>query len=158
MTSVVISYYDIWASLWDYGTYRIGDQRWLRRVCVVSLEPSLFAHMNYGSGRRVRSKIRHLSIKNQTSMTAHAYLSEFKEDKKCQNLMSWLIYSRKKVAKCFRTPKLLLFAKKLSQEHHFSLRTRELQGPLRVFDKMSSGFWLTANDNPVSGYVWGIWL
>ena len=22
-----------WASSWDYGTYQIGDQRWLRRAC-----------------------------------------------------------------------------------------------------------------------------
>ena len=51
----------IWASSWDYGTYRIGDQRRLRRACAVSPEPSLFAHMKYGRRRRVRSKIRHLA-------------------------------------------------------------------------------------------------
>ena len=31
------------------------------RGCAVSTEPSLFAHMKYGSGRRVRPKIRHLA-------------------------------------------------------------------------------------------------
>ena len=56
-------------------------------ICAVSPEPSLFAHMNYGSRRRVRPKIRH----QPHWITAHAYLkNEFTEDKKCQNLMSWL--------------------------------------------------------------------
>ena len=59
-----------WASSWGYGTYRIGNQRMFKRDCAdqaslriraVSLEPSLFAHMNYGSRRRVRPKIRHLA-------------------------------------------------------------------------------------------------
>ena len=45
-----------WASSWDNGTYHIGDQQRL------SPEPSLFAHMKYGSRRRVRPKIRHLAI------------------------------------------------------------------------------------------------
>ena len=53
----------------------------------VSPEPSLFAHMNSGSKRKVRPKIRHLA----RWMAAHAYLkNEVTEDKKCQNLMSWL--------------------------------------------------------------------
>ena len=42
----------IWASSWDYGTYHIGEKWRLR------LEPSLFVHMEYGSRRRVRPKIR----------------------------------------------------------------------------------------------------
>ena len=53
-----------WASSWDYGTYHIGGQRRLRRACAVSPEPSLFAHMKYGSRRRVRPKIRHLAPLN----------------------------------------------------------------------------------------------
>ena len=53
-----------WSSSWDYGTYHIGDHRRLRRacrICAVSSEPLLFAHMKYGSRRRVRPKIRHLA-------------------------------------------------------------------------------------------------
>ena len=47
------------------------------------------AHMKYGSRRRVRPKIRHLSH----WMAAHASLkNEFTEDEKYHNLMSWLIY------------------------------------------------------------------
>ena len=44
----------IWASSWDYGTYHIGSS-------AVSPEPLLFAHMKYGSRRRVQPKIRHLA-------------------------------------------------------------------------------------------------
>ena len=53
-----------WAISWDYGTYHIlGDQRRLRRACASgqyrqSLRCSLFAHMKYGSGWRVRPKTR----------------------------------------------------------------------------------------------------
>ena len=46
---------NIGASSWDYGTYRIGNRRRLRRA--VSPKPSLFAHMKYGNRRRVRPKI-----------------------------------------------------------------------------------------------------
>ena len=70
-----------------------------------SPEPSLFAHMKYGSRRRVRPKIRHLAPLDQDSllvkrrndnhspgrMAAHARLkNEFTEDEKYHNLMSWL--------------------------------------------------------------------
>ena len=44
----------IWASSWDYGTYRIGDQ------CAVSPEPLLFANIKYGSRQKSLTK-------NQTS-------------------------------------------------------------------------------------------
>ena len=48
------------------------------RIRTVSPEPSLFAHMKYGS-RRVRPKIRHLA----PLMSAHAHLkNEFTEDEK----------------------------------------------------------------------------
>ena len=53
--------YPSYASSWDYVTYHIGDQWRLRRTCAVSPEPSLFAHIKYGSRRRVRPKIRHLA-------------------------------------------------------------------------------------------------
>ena len=67
------------------------------RIRAVSPEPSLFAHMKYGSRRRVWPKIRHL-----THWTAaHAHLkNEFMEDEKCHNLMSRInyrpFYDRKK--------------------------------------------------------------
>ena len=60
----------IWASPWDYGTCCLGNQQRLRRArastqsCwslhnhAVSLEPSLFAHMKYGSRQRVWPKYR----------------------------------------------------------------------------------------------------
>ena len=53
----------VWASSWDYGTYRIGDQRRLRRAAHPGSLSRAFAiaHMNYGSRRRVRPKIRHLA-------------------------------------------------------------------------------------------------
>ena len=56
------------------------------RIHAVSPEPLLFAHMKYGSRRRVRSKIRHLAH----WMAAHAHLkNEFTEDEKYHNLMRW---------------------------------------------------------------------
>ena len=52
-------------------------------------EPSLFAHMKYGSRRRVRPKKSDIF---PHWMAAHARLkNEFTEDDKYHNLMSWLI-------------------------------------------------------------------
>ena len=53
----------IWASSWDYGTYHIGDQQRLSQACAdaISPEPSLFAHMKYGSRQRVWWKMEHLA-------------------------------------------------------------------------------------------------
>ena len=48
------------------------------RICAVSPEPSLFAHMKYGSRRRVA----HARLKN-----------EFTENDKYHNLMTWLVGS-----------------------------------------------------------------
>ena len=54
----------IWASSWDYGIYRIGDQRRLRRACT-STQSRQSLHclhtLNYGSRGRVQPKIRHLA-------------------------------------------------------------------------------------------------
>ena len=61
-----------WASSRDHGTYHIGDQRRLRQACIfrtVSPEPSLFAHMKYGSRPRVRPQIRHLVPLNDWACT-----------------------------------------------------------------------------------------
>ena len=58
-------------------------------LCIraVPPEPSLFAHMKYGSRRRVQPKIRHLAPLD----AAPARLkNEFTEDGKCHNLTRWL--------------------------------------------------------------------
>ena len=58
------------------------------RIRTVSPEPLRFAHMKYGSRRRVRPKIRHLA-----QLDAHARLKkEFTEDENYHNLMTWLIF------------------------------------------------------------------
>ena len=59
------------------------------RIRAVSLEPSLFAHMKYGSRRRVWPKIRHLA---PLDGCACGLKNEFTEDEKYHNLMSWLNY------------------------------------------------------------------
>ena len=58
--------YDIyfWASSWDYhlSHRRPVTARVHLRIHAVSPEPSLFAHMKYGSRWRVRPKIGHLAL------------------------------------------------------------------------------------------------
>ena len=55
-----------WASSWDFGTYRIGDQQRLRRACAsAQSRQSLRCSHTWtiivdGSRRRVRQKIGHL--------------------------------------------------------------------------------------------------
>ena len=73
--------------LWYLSHMRPAKAQASLRIRVVSSDPSLIAHINYGSRERVRPKIRHW-------MAVHARLkNEFTEDKKYHNLMSWLIYS-----------------------------------------------------------------
>ena len=55
------------------------------RIRAVSPEPSLFAHMEYGSRQRAGPKIRHLALLNARLK------NEFTEDEKYHNLMRWLI-------------------------------------------------------------------
>ena len=69
--------------LWYLSHRRPANAQASLRIRAVSPEPSLFAHMNYGSRRRVRPKIRHLA--------APHLKNAFTEDEKCHNLMSWLI-------------------------------------------------------------------
>ena len=58
-------------------------------ICTVSPEPSQFAQMKYGSRRRVRPKLEPVALLD----AAYAHLkNEFTEDKKCHNLMTWLIF------------------------------------------------------------------
>ena len=78
-----------WASSWDYGTYRIGEHRRLRRVRAVSPEPSLFAHINYGSRRRVGPKNQSCSHGELMRMRVCRL---FTEGDRCHNLMSRLIW------------------------------------------------------------------
>ena len=74
----------------DYGTYLRRPAKAQASLCIraVSPEPSLFAHMKYGSRQRITQKS---DIKPHW-MAAHAHLkNEFMEDKKYHNLMTWLI-------------------------------------------------------------------
>ena len=69
--------------LWYLSHRRPAKAQASLRIRAVSPELSLFAHMNYGSRRRVRPKIGHVA--------APQLKNEFTEDEKCHNLMSWLI-------------------------------------------------------------------
>ena len=72
--------------LWYLSHRRPAKAQVSLRIPAVSPELSLFAHMKYGSRRRVRQKIW------PHWMAAHACLkNEFTEDEKCHNLMRWLI-------------------------------------------------------------------
>ena len=74
--------------LWYLSHRRPAKAQASLRTRAVSPEPSLFAHIEYGSRRRVRPKIRQLAPLE----AAHACLkNEFTEDEKCHNLMRWLI-------------------------------------------------------------------
>ena len=48
--------------LWYLSHRQPAKARASLRICAVSPEPSLFAHMNYGSRRRVRPKSRYLAL------------------------------------------------------------------------------------------------
>ena len=53
-----------WSSSWgllSLSHRRLANAQARLRICAVSPEPSLFAHIKYGSRRRVRPKIRHLA-------------------------------------------------------------------------------------------------
>ena len=88
----------IWASSWDYDTYRIGDQRKLRRFCASaqsrqSLRCSHTWSMELDEGSDRKSDI------YLHRMAAHASLkNEFMKDEKYHNLMRWLI--SKKMLQC----------------------------------------------------------
>ena len=59
------------------------------RICAVSPEPSLFAHMKYGSRGRVRQNIRQLAPLNGSALK-----NELTEEEKYHNIMTWLIFPR----------------------------------------------------------------
>ena len=59
---VRVLWFHIWASSWDYGTYRRPAKAQASlRIPTVSPEPSLFIHMKYRSRQSVRPKSRHLA-------------------------------------------------------------------------------------------------
>ena len=73
--------------LWYLPHRRPAKAQASPRIRAVSPKPSLFAHMQHESRRRVRRKIRHLA-----PVAAHMRLkNEFTEDEKNHNFMSWLI-------------------------------------------------------------------
>ena len=73
--------------LWYLSHRRPANAQASLRIRAVSPEPLLFAHMKYGSRRRVQPKIRHLA---PLDGCACAFNNEFTEDEKCHNLISWL--------------------------------------------------------------------
>ena len=74
--------------LWYLLPRRPAKAQACLRIHAVSPEPSLFAHIKYGSRRRVQPEIRYLA---PLDVCTYAFENEFTEDKKCQNLTSWLI-------------------------------------------------------------------
>ena len=66
--------------LWYLSHRRPAKAQASLRIRAVSPEPSLFAHMKYGSRRRLRPTIRYAPLKN-----------EFMEDERYHNLMRWPI-------------------------------------------------------------------
>ena len=103
--------------LWYLSLRRPAKAQASLRICAVSPEPSLFAHMKYGSSRRVWPKIRHLA--------AHVHLKkEFMEDEKCHNLSRWLnFFAAPKLGKKFERSKstlVSLASVSMLKLHHFT--------------------------------------
>ena len=69
--------------LWYLSHRRPAKAQASLRIRAVSPEPSLFAHMKYGSRRWVRRE-------NQTSSSPVRLKNEFTEDEKYHNLVRWL--------------------------------------------------------------------
>ena len=87
-TSTSIPYLSQLMRLWYLSHRRPAKVQSSLRIRAVSPEPSLFAHMKYGSGRRVRPQIRHLAPLDGWTC---AFEDEFTEDEKYHSLMRWLI-------------------------------------------------------------------
>ena len=71
--------------LWYLSHRQPAKAQVSRRIRAVLAEPSLVAHIKYGSRQRVRPKIRHLA------QLAHLK-NEIKKDEKYHNLMRWLSF------------------------------------------------------------------
>ena len=74
--------------LWYLSHRRSAKAQASLRIRAVLPEPSLFAHMEYGSRQMVRPKFKHLATLDGCTC---ALKNEFTEDEKCHILMSWLI-------------------------------------------------------------------
>ena len=73
--------------LWYLSLRRPAKAQASLRICAVSPEPSLFAHIKYGSRWRVRPKIRHQAPLDGCACAFEEWIIE---DEKCHNLVSWL--------------------------------------------------------------------
>ena len=78
-------------------------------ICAVSPEPSLFAHIKYGSRRRCRQKIRHLAPLDGCACAFEEWVyggrkvpqfHEFTEDEKYHNLMTQMMLQIYTLIKC----------------------------------------------------------
>ena len=74
--------------LWYLSQRRPAKAQASLCIRAVSPEPSLFAHMKYGSRRRVRPNIRHLAPLDGCACDLE---NEFTEDEKYHNHMNWLM-------------------------------------------------------------------
>ena len=70
--------------LWHLSHRRPAKAQASLRICAVSPEPSLFAHIKYGSRRRVWPKIWHLA---PLDICACVFEEFTEDDEKCHNLM-----------------------------------------------------------------------
>ena len=70
--------------LWYLSHRRPGKAQAIKRIRACSPEPSLFAHMKYGSRRRGQPKIKHLAPLDGCTYA----FREFTENEKYHNLMA----------------------------------------------------------------------
>ena len=73
--------------LWYLSHRRPAKAQANLHICAISSEPLLFAHMKYGSRRRVPPKIRHLAPLDGCTCTFEEWIWR---TKKYHNLMTWL--------------------------------------------------------------------
>ena len=73
--------------LWCLSHRRPAKTQVSLHICADSPEPSLIAHIKYGSRRRVQPKIRHLAPLDGCVCTFEEWVTE---NEKSHNLMRWL--------------------------------------------------------------------
>ena len=82
-----------WASSWGYGSYRIGEQRRLRRDCAFAQSRQSLRCSHTWSMEVDERSDQKSDIKPQW-MAVHTRLkNECTEDETCHNLMRWLKYN-----------------------------------------------------------------
>ena len=82
-----------WASSWDYGSYHIGDQWWLRWACA-SAQYRQSLRCSHTWSMEVDGEYQITDIQPHW-MAAHARLkNEFTEDEQYHNLMKWFKCSK----------------------------------------------------------------